>query len=515
MKNFFKIATVLSLVLYAFVNETFAQRSTGINNTTPSDNAALDVKETSSYPQGILVPRLPGSDSTIINSRITASDNGLMFFDTISKVFQYWNGTRWVSLGGSSASTSNGWSLTGNTGTSTSANFIGTTNNASLRFRTKNLTRMHIDSATGYVGIGLTDPNSLLTVNGGIASNNYVTFWGHQRIRFSSTGVNPFLSIENIASGVGIKSIIDFNNLNSGATIKSSARIGSQFTNNAVGGEMGAFTIEVANANVFSEKLRILASGNVGIGTTSPTTKLQVIGQANADTLSANLKIRLGTTATSGQVLTTDANGYGTWQAASGGWALTGNSGTTASTYFIGTIDDRSFCVRTKNIKRMLIDSLGNVGIGMNPSGSYILEIAGNLKTAGITETSDLRWKKDVKTLSNTLAKVGQLRGVSYNWRKDEFPEKNFDNKEQIGLIAQEVEKIYPQLVDTDALGFKSIQYSKVVALLIEALKEQQTEIGSLKAEVSKMSQLEQKVNSLTALVEILAKQNPVVETRK
>ena len=121
MKNFFKIATVLSLVLYAFVNETFAQRSTGINNTTPSDNAALDVKETSSYPQGILVPRLPGSDSTIINSRITASDNGLMFFDTISKVFQYWNGTRWVSLGGSSASTSNGWSLTGNTGTSTAS----------------------------------------------------------------------------------------------------------------------------------------------------------------------------------------------------------------------------------------------------------------------------------------------------------------------------------------------------------------------------------------------------------
>jgi hypothetical protein len=161
----------------------------------------------------------------------------------------------------------------------------------------------------------------------------------------------------------------------------------------------------------------------------------------------------------------------------------------------------------------MTIDSLGRVGIGMAPTGVAMLEVNGNLKTAGITETSDIRWKKDIKTLS--LAKVGQLRGVSYNWRKDEFPDKNFDNKEQIGLIAQEVEKIYPQLVDTDALGFKSVQYSKVVALLIEALKEQQSEISSLKAEVSKMSALEGKVNALTALVEILAKQNPVVETRK
>ena len=197
-------------------------------------------------------------------------------------------------------------------------------------------------------------------------------------------------------------------------------------------------------------------------------------------------------------------------------WGISGNKGTSGETNFIGTTDNVSLRFRTNNETRMHIDSAkGSVGIGMKPSGTYILEIAGNLKTSGITETSDIRWKKDIKTLSNSLEKVGQLRGVTYNWRKEEFPDKNFESKEQIGLIAQEVEKIYPQLVDTDALGFKSVQYSKVVALLIEALKEQQMKINSLSLEVSKLSALEGKVNALTTLVEVLAKQNPVVETRK
>ena len=100
MKNFFKVATIIFLFLHAFANETFAQRSTGINNINPSGNAALDVMNASSYPQGILIPRLPGSDTSIIKLRIKAADKGLMFFDNVSDVFQYWNGTRWMSLGG-------------------------------------------------------------------------------------------------------------------------------------------------------------------------------------------------------------------------------------------------------------------------------------------------------------------------------------------------------------------------------------------------------------------------------
>jgi hypothetical protein len=125
MKKFFKVAAILSLVLYAFVNETFAQRSTGINNTSPSKNAALDVMN-NGRPQGVLFPRLLPADTTTIKTNMgidgtATSDKGLMLFDTFNNVFQYWNGTRWMSLGGSS-NTLNGWSLKGNNGTSASPN---------------------------------------------------------------------------------------------------------------------------------------------------------------------------------------------------------------------------------------------------------------------------------------------------------------------------------------------------------------------------------------------------------
>jgi len=125
----------------------------------------------------------------------------------------------------------------------------------------------------------------------------------------------------------------------------------------------------------------------------------------------------------------------------------------------------------------------GNVGIGTtNPTVK--LEVNGRLKTQGINELSDARYKKDIQTLTNALANIEKLRGVAYDWRQAEFPEKNFDSKHQIGLIAQELELVYPELVNTDAEGYKSVDYSKLVAVLIEAVKEQQTEISVLQNQV-------------------------------
>lgn len=76
-----------------------------------------------------------------------------------------------------------------------------------------------------------------------------------------------------------------------------------------------------------------------------------------------------------------------------------------------------------------------------------------------------------------------KLNGVTYHWRTDEFPQKNFTDSLQIGVIAQEVEKIYPHLVFTDTDGYKSVDYSKLTPILLEAIKEQQQMI--------KMQQLE------------------------
>jgi hypothetical protein len=88
--------------------------------------------------------------------------------------------------------------------------------------------------------------------------------------------------------------------------------------------------------------------------------------------------------------------------------------------------------------------------------------------------SSDERLKTNIQSLQNSLEKVNQLNGVSFNWKAN--------GQESVGLIAQDVEKIFPQIVGTDKEGMKSVDYTKLVAVLIEAMKEQQKQIDELKS---------------------------------
>ena len=73
------------------------------------------------------------------------------------------------------------------------------------------------------------------------------------------------------------------------------------------------------------------------------------------------------------------------------------------------------------------------------------------------------------------------MNPVYYHWKTEEFPDKNFTDQRQIGFIAQDIEKLFPELVLTDAEGYKSVDYSKITPVLVQALKEQNKEIVSLK----------------------------------
>lgn len=89
---------------------------------------------------------------------------------------------------------------------------------------------------------------------------------------------------------------------------------------------------------------------------------------------------------------------------------------------------------------------------------------------------SDIRYKSNIKRISGALGKVKQLKGVTYNYKGNK--------RTSIGFIAQEVEPILPEVVSTDADGFKGIGYANIVALLSEAIKEQQVMIDELRAEI-------------------------------
>ncbi len=121
----------------------------------------------------------------------------------------------------------------------------------------------------------------------------------------------------------------------------------------------------------------------------------------------------------------------------------------------------------------LIVKDDGNVGIGTtNPT--YKLDVRGSIGNNTTMYHSDIRWKKNVQSLPNSLDVVTRLRGVSYEWRRDEFADMNFHEGKHVGLIAQEVEEVIPEVVNTAPDGYKSVEYANLVAVLIEAVKEQQ-----------------------------------------
>ncbi len=118
--------------------------------------------------------------------------------------------------------------------------------------------------------------------------------------------------------------------------------------------------------------------------------------------------------------------------------------------------------------------TLNDFGVGVS-APAYKLDVDGTIRATGdVIAYSDVRVKENIKTIDNALDKVKNLRGVEYN--KIDSTEKN------IGVVAQEVEKILPEVVKEDEEGMKSVAYGNITAVLIEAIKEQQKQIDELKS---------------------------------
>ena len=127
----------------------------------------------------------------------------------------------------------------------------------------------------------------------------------------------------------------------------------------------------------------------------------------------------------------------------------------------------------------------GNIGIG-TVTPAYKLQVSGFVAATDFVSMSDARLKKDIVPLKDALSKVLQLNGVSYYWNQESYPQFQFDTNHKIGFLAQEVEKIMPELVATGTDGYKTVNYIEVVPLLVECIKEQQQQINELKRLIDK-----------------------------
>ena len=133
------------------------------------------------------------------------------------------------------------------------------------------------------------------------------------------------------------------------------------------------------------------------------------------------------------------------------------------------------------------------VGIPSNTS-AQTLYVGGPINADGdVTAfySSDRRLKENIKPIENSLDKIKKLNGVTFDWIKLTEEEKGvkhqYNEGSDLGVIAQEVEEVLPELVKTRKSGYKAVDYQKFTAVLIEAVKDQQTQIDELKDLVSKL----------------------------
>jgi hypothetical protein len=209
------------------------------------------------------------------------------------------------------------------------------------------------------------------------------------------------------------------------------------------------------SVNAFTATQNSTFYGNLGVGSSNaPTYPLDVAGSIRA---------------TGGEVIGTLSSNYGQVRMIGGTYgAFWRNDG--ANTYLLLTATGDQYGTWNALRPFYVNDVSGAVTIGTS------LTVSGNVTAAGFFHSSDASLKKDIRTAPG-LELVQKLRGVTFDWKKDGAP--------SAGVIAQEVESVMPSAVHTDPkTGLKSVEYDQLVAPLIEAIKEQQAEIDSLKHEI-------------------------------
>ena len=117
----------------------------------------------------------------------------------------------------------------------------------------------------------------------------------------------------------------------------------------------------------------------------------------------------------------------------------------------------------------------------------YLVDDDGNEIENKNKSTKLFRLKDNISVIKSPLEKISKISGVSFNWNDKQSAYEA--GKKDYGVIAQEVEEVLPELVTTRENGYKAVRYEKIVSLLIEATKAQQTQIEDLRNQVNELTQ--------------------------
>lgn len=347
MKNLKKL-NLLGIFFVMFSFSIYAQNnSVGIGTLTPDNSAILELESTN---QGFLMTRLDSSQ--ILTLPLPAE--GLIIYNTDDKCFWYNNSLSW-------------WRICNTDSLLTLINNYGDT--------------------IGYIYDSLAVHNTNIYNNTTLINNygdtiNYI----YDSLSVHNTNIyNNIVNIQNLSDSLGwvydslavhntnIYNLFDsISVINNHLTAIDSTLLekwdlwGNGGTNPTVNFLGTTDNVDLVFRTNNTEKVRILSSGNIGVGTNAPSELLDINSNA----------IRLRNGATNNFILTTNATGVGTWQNPStnplisqfgNDWKLLGNSGTNPSTNFLGTTDNIDLVIRTNNTEKIRIQNDGDVGIGLSP----------------------------------------------------------------------------------------------------------------------------------------------------
>ena len=143
------------------------------------------------------------------------------------------------------------------------------------------------------------------------------------------------------------------------------------------------------------------------------------------------------------------------------------------------------------------------LGIGTSSLGTYTLSVNGDAFATGVWVSSDKRFKQNEQVIEGALEKVNSLSGFSYEFKQGEEAQgKIFSKGTQLGFLAQDLQKVFPQLVKDDGGGYLAVNYQGMVPVLVEAIKElsaklqqQSTELELLKQSISNPTELATKAS--------------------
>jgi len=485
MKN---LAFTILLILFALQGDIYAQNSVSIGTEEINDNAVLQLVSQNNN-QGFLVPRL----STALREamQLGADDNGMLVYDNELGRFFYWQNNSWIQI-------TNGAPLIAGEAISISSN--------------NEITNLLPDQVVSLAGEGSTTitgtyPNFTIAsdpddadadVTNEIQNIEDVLLQGNNANNQTITGLSDPVDNTDAAN----KEYVD-DQISGTWSISGNDNI-------VAGNYIGTTNDQDLRLRTNAQNRMIIdgTTGNVGINnnpnsqyklyvgiTTDHATDAAICGYAYGSNDIYGLR---------GGTFSNDDDAAGVHGFAGSGHGETyGVSGVTYS------VDDNSAGVygyannigggRTYGVYGVSAspNGIGIYGRGSDWAGYFVGRV---YATGTITQNSDKRLKKDIADLNDAYTKLYCLRGVYYYWNTEKYPEREYSSDRQIGVIAQELEKVFPELVE-DVDGFKSVNYSGLIPVLIEVAKKQQTIIESQKDE---LDELRSRIESIESLLQEL-----------